>query len=102
MGWRWLGASNFRPRRRESRARLEELVEPIHDPPRTVPLIFRAGEGVPLVGIDHQLIFHPESLERVPELVSLRRRHFGIPLPLKGEGGRAHLLDEVDRRATGV
>src|SRR5712664_3697918 len=98
MGWRWPGPSNSKPASVESarffedfalgpdwrgagsRARLEELVEPIHDPPRTVALIFRAGESVSLVGIDHQLVFHPESLQRVPELVGLRRRHFGIPL----------------------
>jgi len=67
-----------------------------------VALVPALLDGVPFVAVDDELGRHAEGLQRVPELVGLRRRHLGVALPLQYQGRRAHRLDEADGRAAGV
>ena len=57
---------------------------------------------VALVRVDHQLRVDAERLQRVPELVALRRRDLRVPVAVQHEGRRLHLLDELDRRGPRV
>src|SRR5713226_1258043 len=80
----------------------EKSVEPCDDATYVVAPVFGFGESVAFVGIDNQLGLDTQRLERVPEIVGLRGGNLFIPLALKNQRGRAHVLDEVDGRAASI
>ena len=65
---------------RASCALSQMAVEPPHQPPRDVALVFLLRDAVAFVGIDDELRFDAEGFERVPELEGLRRGTFAVAL----------------------
>jgi hypothetical protein len=56
------------------------LVQPVERALADVAAVLGFGDGVALVGIDHQLGFDAQGLEGMPKFVGLRRRALGVPL----------------------
>src|ERR1041384_2062681 len=78
------------------------LVEPRRGALDHVALVRRVAHQVALAGVDHELGRHAERLERVPQLVGLRRRTLAVALADHDQRRRGHSLDERDRRALRV
>src|SRR5436305_9832490 len=81
---------------------LQMAVEPPHQPPRYVPLMFLLCDAVAFVWVDDELRFDADSLQRVPELEGLWRGTFAVAFTDQDEGRGLRVLDECDRCAAGV
>ena len=75
------------------------VVEPLQHAFEPVANVLRIVEPVPFAGINHEFRLHSQRLQRVPELVRLRRRALRIAIAHHHQRRRFHVLDERDRRA---
>ena len=77
---------------------LEMRVEPRQGAGNDVALVLGIGEEVAFALVDHELRFHAERLEGVPEFVRLRGRNLAVAVADQDQRGRFHFLDEIDGR----
>ena len=56
------------------------LVKPARNPLHAIAQMFRFHEAMPLVLVNHKLRLDPQSLQRVPKFVRLRRWTFSIAI----------------------
>src|SRR5712692_2847949 len=85
-----------------SESLFQVLIEPADRPLLDVLDVVGLANAVPLVLVNDELCRDPEGLQCVPELVALRRRHLGVAVAVEHERGSLDVLDERDRRRTGV
>src|SRR5215510_4462021 len=78
------------------------LLEPRGGALEDIALVCRVAKPVALAGVDHEIGRDAERLERVPQLVRLRRRAFTVALADDDQRWRRDALDERDRRAPGI
>src|SRR6202051_1993517 len=93
---------NAQYRRWYARPSFQIFVEPSEGALERILRVLRIAQAVTFAGVDHYRSRQTLGLQRVPELLGLRRRAFDVALTDVLEGRRAYVLDVVDRRGARI
>src|SRR6202163_2538695 len=93
---------NAQYRRWYARPSFQIFIEPSEGALERILRVLRIAQAVTFAGVDHYRSRHTLGLQRVPELLGLRRRAFDVALTDVLEGRRAYVLDVVDRRGARI